>query len=373
MTKRICALLLAACLGLALFACGKSGQAGLQPGTYIGSGNGHGAQAIEVRLTVGEDGSIAALTILSEDETPEYAAGALEQLPRSIVAKQSLGLDAVAGATLSSHGVLAAAADAITKAGGDPKDFGFVSTGERTDSAGIVFSGLPGGDFLLTGAQLKGEYEQSEVDAVSINSKGTEKQVHAKGVLLETILQKRGISVMDFDAVTAKATDGYTITIPGEVLHSRDILIAFETNGEAIAPRFVVPGERAMYWVKLLGEIAFEGAAEEAPVTREMELGELIGRLQDYFEIYNYHDADCRAIPIARLLEEIGAGETDFATMTSADGLTKTEKYDIFARQLLVLEGTPDAPLYTGPELPAGMRLKNVVSFQVGGVLVKAC
>jgi len=372
MTRRILAFLAAAYLCLTLFACGNiglgpvGGQTGLTPGTYTGTGTGHGGP-IEVQLTVDDAGRIGALEILSEDETPEYADGALEQLPRSIVAKQSLGLDAVAGATLSSHGVLAAAAAAITKAGGDPKDFGFVSAGERTDSAGIVFTGLPGGDFTLTGAQLKGDYERTELDAISINSKGTEKQVHAQGVLLETILQKQGVSVKDFDSVTATATDGYTITIPSEVLHSRDILIAFETNGEAIAPRFVVPGERAMYWVKLLSEIAFEGAAEEVPVTRELDLGELIDRLKEQAVDYDGH----KAIPIARLLEEIGAGETDFVTMTSADGLTKTEKYDIFAGQLLVLEGTPDAPLYTGPDLPAGMRLKNVASFQVGGVLVK--
>jgi len=371
MTKRICALLLAACLCLALFACGERGQAGpvpgaLRPGTYTGTGAGHGGD-IEVELTVSENGAIAGIVILSEAETPAYAADALERLPASIVQRQSLGLDAIAGATLSSHGVLAAAAAAIAKAGGDPKDYGFTSLQERTDSTDITFTGLPGGDFTLTGAQLKGEYELSEVDAVSINSKGTEKQVHAKGVLLETILRGRGASAADFDAVTATASDGYTITIPSAVLHNRDILIAFETNGEAIDPRFVVPGERAMYWVKLLSEIAFEGAAEEAPVTSEISLEELIERLKGRAVDYDGQ----KALPIALLLEEIGAGEVDFVTLRSVDGLTKTEKYKLFAGQLLVFEGTPDAPLYTGADLPAGMRLKKVASFQVGGILVQ--
>ena len=369
MTRRLLAFLAAACLCLTLFACGNSGQTGLTPGTYTGTGTGHGGP-IEVQLVVDGAGRIGALEILSENETPEYAGGALEQLPRSIVAKQSLGLDAVAGATLSSHGVLAAAADAIMKAGGDPKDFGFVSTGERADGAKILFTGLPGGDFKLTGAQLKGDYERTELDAISINSKGTEKQVHATGVLLETILQKRGVSVTDFDSVTATATDGYTITIPREVLHSRDILIAFETNGEAIAPRFVVPGERAMYWVKLLGEIAFEGAVEPDTVGRVYTLEHVVEALADKVESYDYKGVACRALPLAALLE-VWQVETDFVFIKSADGLTKTEKYDIFAGQLLVLDGTPDAPLYTGPDLPQGMRLKNVVSFQVGGILVK--
>jgi len=368
MTRRFFSLLLAALLCLTLFACGR-GERALTSGTYTGTGMGHGGP-IELQLVVGKDGDIAALEILSENETPEYATNAFALL-RDILLKQSLGLDAVAGATLSSQGVLAAAADAIAKAGGDPKDFGFVSASERADSADILFTGLPGGEFTLTGGQLKNDYELSEVDAISINSKGTEKQVRAKGVLLETILQERGLTVRDFDCVTATATDGYTITIPGGVLHGRDILIALESNGEEIAPRFVVPGERAMYWVKLLGEIAFEIATEEIPVTQTLDLNELIESLKDQAIGYTYHDAECRAISIALLLEEIGAGEAALVTIKSADGLTKTEKYDLFAGQLLVIEGTPEAPLYTGPDLPGGMKVKNIVSFQVGGVLVK--
>ncbi|MDR2687470.1 MAG: FMN-binding protein [Oscillospiraceae bacterium] len=371
MTRRLLAFLAAACLCLALFACGQGGQAGLTPGIYTGTGAGHGGE-IEVRLVVDGAGRIAALEVLSEDETPGYAAAALERLPKGVVERQSLGLDAVAGATLSSHGLLAAAADAIAKAGGDPRDFGFVSAGERADGARILFTGLPGGDFTLTGAQLREDYELSEVDAVSINSKGTVKDVHAKGVLLEAILQKRGATLRDFGAMTASATDSYTITIPSGVLRSREILIAFETNGEEIAPRLVVPGERAMYWVKLLSEIAFESEAEEAPVTREFDLGELIEKLKPRAADYRHNGAGCRAIAISLLLEEINAEDVPFVTLKSADGLTKTEKYEVFAGQLLVFEGTPDAPLYTGPDLPEGMRPKNVASFQVGGALVRA-
>ena len=368
MIKRLCALLLAACLGLALFACGKSGETGLLPGTYTGTGAGHGGP-IGVELTVDGTGRIAELKILSESETPDYAAVALELLPQNILEKQSLGIDTIAGATLSSQGILAAVADAIAKAGGDPKDYGFVPVEE--EERRIAVTGLPGGDLFVTNEQLRGDYEITEVDTVSINSKGTEKQVHAKGVLLETILQKHGASLAGFDRATATASDGYMITLPGEVLHGRDILIAFETNGEAIAPRFVVPGERAMYWVKLLTEIALEGAAPEEAVTREVSLSELVERLKGRAVEYEYHGDACKALPIALLLEEIGAGAAEVVTIKSADGLTKTEKYELFAAQLLVFEGTADAPLYTGESLPAGMRVKNVASIQVGGVLVK--
>ena len=235
----------------------------------------------------------------------------------------------------------------------------------------IAISGLPEGEVILTGAQLRNDFEITELDAVSINSKGVEKQVHARGVLLETVLNERGASLADFDSAVASAADGYMIAIPESVLHGRDILLAFETNGEEIQPRIVVPGERAMYWVKQLCSIELIKLVAEEPVTREVDLGELIERLKDQAQPYEHKEEDCLAIPMALLLAEIDAGEAQFVTIRSADGLTKTEKYDTFAGQFLVIEGTPDAPLYTGADLPAGMRLKNVANFQVGGVLVK--
>ncbi|MCL2299592.1 MAG: FMN-binding protein [Firmicutes bacterium] len=370
MTKRICALLLAACLGLALFACGKSGQAGLKPGTYTGIGAGHSGP-IEVELTIDDAGGIANIVILSQSETPGYAAGALALLPKSIAEKQSLGVDAVAGATLSSQGILAAVADAITQAGGDPKDYGFVSVGEKADASEIVVTGLPGGDFTLTGAQLKGDYELTELDAYSINSMGTEKLRHAKGVLLETILQRRGASQADYASALAASGDGYSIALPGEVLRTRQILIAFELEGETIAPRLVIPEERAMYWVKSVRSIALSVRAEPGEITREVSFSDLLARLGDKAESYKYKDADCKALPAALLLEAIGAGPADFVTFAATDGLVKDERYSTFAGQYIVFEGTPDAPLFIGPDLPEGMRVKNIESIRIGGVLVK--
>ena len=367
--------LLAAFLALALSACAGKTTPGLKPSTYTGVGRGYGGD-IEIQLSVDGAGVITDIKVISESESPDYAAEALARLPAAIIEKQSLGLDAVSGATFSSIGILAAAADAITKAGGDPKAYGFVSAAEKAEGAEISFTGLPGGDFTLTGRQLKNDFEVTELDAVSINSKGTEKQVRARGVLLETVLKERGLSQADFDSAAVSAPDGYAISVPGSVLRARDILIAFEINGEPLDfPRLVVPEERAMYWIKNLRSIDFSGygqaQAEEQPVTREISLGDLIERLKDRAEEYKYYDEICKALPISLLLNEIYAPKTANIIIKSADSLTRTEKYETFAAQLLVFEGTEAAPLYTGPELPAGMRVKNVVSFQIGGVLVK--
>lgn len=50
---------------------------------------------------------------------PASVTGPIADIPAAIVATQSLGVDSVSGATVSSEGIVAAVADAIAKAGGD--------------------------------------------------------------------------------------------------------------------------------------------------------------------------------------------------------------------------------------------------------------
>jgi len=93
--------------------------------------------------------------------------------------------------------------------------------------------------------------------------------------------------------------------------------------------------------------------------------------LSGQIEEYTYHGAECKALPTALLLEAIEAGPVDLVTITAVDGLVKNERFSIFAGQYIVFEGTADAPLFIGPDLPEGMRVKNIESIQIGGVLVK--
>ena len=140
------------------------------------------------------------------------------------------------------------------------------------------------GDFTVTSTQLRGDFELTELDALSINSLGEERQRQAKGVLLETILQRHGISQIDFASAEVTSGDGYSIAIPGEVLRGRDILIAYEIDGEIIEPRLVVPGERAMYWVKSVRGIELIAQAESVEITREILFDDLIAQLSDKME-----------------------------------------------------------------------------------------
>ena len=71
---------------------------------------------VEVKLVVA-DGVITELTAAGDDETPGVGTMALEQLPDKILASNSLDVDLVAGASVTSKAVLEAAAAALEAAG----------------------------------------------------------------------------------------------------------------------------------------------------------------------------------------------------------------------------------------------------------------
>lgn len=118
-------------------------EANMTPGTYRGSAKGMNG-TIVVDVTVDEQ-SITDIqfveTIAREnplidesnwlsnylidmlDETPQIFSTVLDRLPQRILENQSLMVDAVAGATVSSNGFIAAVRDAIEQSGGNPAAF----------------------------------------------------------------------------------------------------------------------------------------------------------------------------------------------------------------------------------------------------------
>lgn len=86
-------------------------------GAYKGTAQGkHGPITVEVAFG---PGSIESIAVTDHTETADLSDVALTVIPQAILATQSLGVDTVSGATLSSLGVIAAVGDAATQAGGD--------------------------------------------------------------------------------------------------------------------------------------------------------------------------------------------------------------------------------------------------------------
>ncbi|MDQ0222340.1 FAD-dependent oxidoreductase [Streptococcus moroccensis] len=87
----------------------------LKNGTFIGTGEGqHGNYDVEVQIL---DGKLLSVKVLGDHGSPAYPDNAASLIPGRIVAAQSTEVDAVSGATVSSHAIMDAVKDAMKKAG----------------------------------------------------------------------------------------------------------------------------------------------------------------------------------------------------------------------------------------------------------------
>jgi uncharacterized protein with FMN-binding domain len=74
----------------------------------------------EIKLQVAvKDNKIFEVRILENRETPRHASKALVLIPKEIVKKQSLGIDAVSGATVTTRAILKGTEEALKKLGVD--------------------------------------------------------------------------------------------------------------------------------------------------------------------------------------------------------------------------------------------------------------
>ena len=120
-----------------------------QAGTYTATAPGFGGP-LTLEVTVGEN-EILSLTPTESHETYSIGSVALETLAERIVEKQSVGVDVVSGATLSSFAFLNAAKDCLSQAGGDltrlsarPSEDAAEEPEKLTADIVIVGSGLSG-------------------------------------------------------------------------------------------------------------------------------------------------------------------------------------------------------------------------------------
>lgn len=138
MKKKIISMLLCAALTASLAGCGQSkdtapateaaattaattmsesGAGAYTAGTYTGTAKGRNGD-ITVEVTVTGD-EITSVVVKEHQETEGIADPAIERIPQRIVEGQSLGIDAIAGATITGDAILEAVANALEQAGAD--------------------------------------------------------------------------------------------------------------------------------------------------------------------------------------------------------------------------------------------------------------
>ncbi|WP_025023482.1 FAD-binding protein [Companilactobacillus nodensis] len=92
------------------------------PNQYIGKSTAGMGNEIVVRVTVDENNDIKNVEVLKQSESDDYGKQAVEQLPKDIVAKNSVDVDAISGASASSRAIKEAVSDALKHAQDEVKE-----------------------------------------------------------------------------------------------------------------------------------------------------------------------------------------------------------------------------------------------------------
>lgn len=119
-SKKLTTIVLAVVLVAALIGCQvAAGQGTYKPGTYESEVPGHNGP-IKVAVTFDRD-AITEIKVISHSETEGIGTTVFERLPGEIIKHQSLGVDTLSGATITSRALINAVAGAVDKAGGNSR------------------------------------------------------------------------------------------------------------------------------------------------------------------------------------------------------------------------------------------------------------
>lgn len=105
-------------LSLFLIGCAKDKNSDVEGTTYTGKAQGYEGE-VTVKVTVAKDGTINAIDVNAPDETKEVGGAAAPKVAKEIISKQSLAVDTVSGATITSNAVISATEAALKEAGID--------------------------------------------------------------------------------------------------------------------------------------------------------------------------------------------------------------------------------------------------------------
>lgn len=117
----LCVLLLLTIIGIFLMSCSNRDK-NTTGKVYKGISQGYGGE-ITVYVTITETGVIEAIRVKAPKEDPNIGIPATKTLARTIIKDQSINVDAITGATITSNGFLEATQNALTKGGFDLTNF----------------------------------------------------------------------------------------------------------------------------------------------------------------------------------------------------------------------------------------------------------
>ncbi|MDO5379094.1 MAG: FAD-dependent oxidoreductase [Clostridia bacterium] len=147
--KTIVSLLLSLCMLVSLLAVPAYAD---EVFSGVGAGK-NGEGSIEVSVTLSDDGVITSVEVTQNNDDAGISDPAVDKLPAAIVEANSLAVDAVAGATLTSNGILSAVEAALVSAGLNPEDYKQAVQAETEAEKAAVTEST---DVLVIGAGMAG-------------------------------------------------------------------------------------------------------------------------------------------------------------------------------------------------------------------------
>lgn len=297
---------------------GKTDAAG--NGIAVGSAMGkHGSFSVEVSL---KDGAIDRITPLDSRETPGLGDAAMQTLTKQIIDGQTLNVDAVSGATLSSMAFVSAVSQALDALGEKP------SAWEKRDKA-------PGTDAPVP----------ASVDVAVIGAGGA-------GFAAAITAAKAGASVALFEKMGVfggdTALSGGEMAAPGNWIQAQE---GIEDSPEALASDMLEGGDRKgdPALVKVIAEGALDSSqwlTFEAGVSWKHDLMQFGG-----------HNTKRSIIPITHSGSEMTTKLTD-----------RVREIDAIA----LFNNTQATELVKDGDAIAGIKVKNVLTGEETDVSCKA-
>lgn len=244
----------------------------------------------------------------------------------------------------------------------------------KWDSEKIVIHGLQDQDFEITLGELK-KLPTVTRHGEATRANGERVSVDATGPLLDTFLGKYGKTQKDFSRIRFTAADRYSIAVPSDVLANRQIILSYSNDGKPLADdmqpvRVVIPGERAMYWVRKMTRMDFETGGSQKPPNKVVFLDTAVGNLPQ--ENYKYFDSVDKAVKVRDLITrfaDISDQTVADVLMKAGDGLEKNETKANFLAAYIKITGK-DAPKFLAPQFPQGMHIRDLLFITFGQTVI---
>ncbi|MFO7928746.1 MAG: molybdopterin-dependent oxidoreductase [Candidatus Humimicrobiaceae bacterium] len=236
-----------------------------------------------------------------------------------------------------------------------------IKSGEK-----LTISGF-GEEIELSLGEIK-KFDEVNLEVDSINSDDEKERRKVKGVLLEDIIGsyfEKGMK--DVASLRFYAGDGYSVEIPGEVLESEKIILAYGMDGKPLKEwekplRSVVTNQRTMYWVKNLVKVGLNQQEVSLIPDRIIFIDTLVKNVPAFeYEYYGHAD---EAVKVDDLLCDFNFRDlSENVAIKSSDGLEKSEEEGIFNSGAIKIDGS-GSPAFLSDSLPRGMWVKNILWFR---------